>query len=114
MPADPSRAARIAHLNDAFRRTMGAMGGRVACKRAGSPPCRLPTRPPFTRRWRPSTPSPPTTTPTANMTSARLHTGEQIFWKIDYYDANLEYGSDDPSRPEVTTRVLTIMFAREY
>lgn len=37
-----------------------------------------------------------------------------IFWKIDYYDQNLEFGSPDPSDQHQTTRVLTIMLASEY
>lgn len=42
------------------------------------------------------------------------HGGQRIFWKIDYYDKSLEYGSPDPADQDVTARVLTIMLASEY
>lgn len=37
-----------------------------------------------------------------------------VFWKIDYYDNRLEYGSEAPWDASKTTRVLTIMLASEY
>ena len=37
-----------------------------------------------------------------------------LFLKIDYYDRAMEYGSENPANPDVTTRVLTILLAEEY
>lgn len=40
--------------------------------------------------------------------------GDKIFWKIDYYDRNNRFRSENPANSAVTNRVLTIMFADEY
>jgi hypothetical protein len=40
--------------------------------------------------------------------------GENFFWKIDYYSPDLKSGSDNPSDPLFTTRVMTLMHSSEY
>ena len=42
------------------------------------------------------------------------HNGENIMFKIDYYNKSYDRMSDDPSNPETTNRVITIMCADEY
>lgn len=39
---------------------------------------------------------------------------ERVFWKLDYYDRQMEFASEDAANPAVTRRVLTIMLSDEY
>lgn len=43
-----------------------------------------------------------------------LYDGQKIMWKIDYYDRNLRFLSDDPADITKTIRVMTVMLAEEY
>ena len=40
--------------------------------------------------------------------------GESYFFKIDYYDNQLEYGSAFPEDESITRRVITVMETDEY
>ena len=40
--------------------------------------------------------------------------GQKLYWKIDYYDLDLQVHSPDPSDPAVTKRVMTLMRLDEY
>ena len=40
--------------------------------------------------------------------------GLRLFWKIDYYDVDMEMGSTDPTDPRVTCRLMTLMLPEEY
>ena len=39
---------------------------------------------------------------------------ERVFWKLDYYDRELQFASEDAADPTITRRVLTIMLSDEY
>ena len=44
-----------------------------------------------------------------------IRVGEtKVWWKIDAYDRDYDYGSEDPSDPAQTARVLTILFPSDW
>ncbi|MEL6876598.1 MAG: DUF3768 domain-containing protein [Pseudomonadota bacterium] len=127
MSADTlSRSERIARLNDRARQAMGLAGIAVATEGFRALPeadqsrvrelvetfdAFTPDNDPYGERdfgaiYQDSNGSWMTTRP------AQL--AETVFWKIDAYDRDVRFGSEDPANPAVTRRVLTIMLASEY
>jgi hypothetical protein len=112
MNASPNPGDRIRDLNDAFRRSF--IGGAVIVT-AGVE----------------ALPADQRQSILANVRKFDAFTGDndphgehdlgtvvhgyiRCFWKIEYYDREMEMQSPDPADPSVTTRVLTIMLADEY
>jgi hypothetical protein len=40
--------------------------------------------------------------------------GRKFLWKIDYYNCDLQHGSEDRADPQKTVRVLTLMLAEDF
>lgn len=106
------RTNRIRELNDAFRATLS--GGRVMLTASVSAfgPARVVL---LLQRVRSFSDFSSDNDPHQEHDFGAFEDGEdRLFWKIDYYDRDLEAGSPDPSDPSVTTRVLTLMLAEDY
>jgi hypothetical protein len=107
-----TRAQKIARLNDAFRTTFE--GGNVLLT-AGVDALPEPAKASVLERVRTFADFGPDNDPHGEHDFGAFGDGGQrFFFKIDYYDQSLQFGSEDPSDPEKTTRVLTIMLADEY
>jgi hypothetical protein len=127
-PAAPEQTARIARLNDLARQAMG-----VACTAVATPGYRaLPVADQARVRELIETfdAFTPDNNPYGERDFGAIHQWrdgrwnaaypaqgdpvETVFWKIDAYDRDLQFSSEDPANPAVTRRVLTIMLVSEY
>jgi len=105
-------AEKIRELNDRFRTTMS--GGRVMMT-AGVDGLPSDVKAMVIRRVATFSDFTPNNDPHGEHDFGSFAlSGRKLFWKIDYYDAAMDFGSDDPADPSKTTRVLTIMLAEEY
>lgn len=109
-----AKAARIRELNDRFRKTLPATTGRVLVTAGVNE-----VGPEFVARALAAVAS--FDDFTSDNDPHREHDfgalnldGQKLFWKIDYYDPEGEMGSENPSDPAKTLRVLTVMLAEEY
>lgn len=107
-----SRTNRIRDLNDAFRTTLE--GGRCLFT-SGVSDMGIPFSTAALAAVRTFCEFTPDNDPYGEHDFGSFQIGEErLFWKIDYYDLTLEYGSNDPADASQTKRVLTIMLAEEY
>ncbi len=113
VPNAASQARKIAALNDLCRKAMGVAGRlfQTSCISALPPQDQSAIREKVETF---DTFTPDNDPHKEHDFGAFEHNGERIFWKIDYYDTTMTKGSEDPSDPKQTVRVLTIMLASEY
>jgi len=105
-------AEKIRELNDKFRTTM--TGGRVMMT-AGVDALPSDVKAMVIRRVATFTDFTPDNDPRGEHDFGNFSfAGRKFFFKVDYFDAAMEFGSEDPADPSKTTRVLTIMLSSEY
>lgn len=106
-----SRTERIRELNDAFRKTLD--GGQCLFT-AGVSDMGIPFATAALAAVRAFDAFDADNDPHGEHDFGAFEIAERkLFWKIDYYDNSLEFGSNDPADPAQTKRVLTIMLAEE-
>lgn len=118
MAKPKTRTDRIRNLNDKFRRDL-VSGGRVFCTAGvNALGAQFVAKALVTvRAFKAFTPDndPHGTHDFGIFTLVDADAVEQTcYWKIDYYDLEMAFGSEDPANPKRTLRVLTIMLRDEY
>src|SRR5437588_12015146 len=105
-------AEKIREMNDRFRSTM--TGGRVMLT-AGVDALPPDVKAMVIRRVASFSDFTPDNDPYGEHDFGNFSVGGQkFFWKIDAYDADMQFGSEDRADPAKTARVLTIRLAEEY
>jgi hypothetical protein len=108
------KAAKIRELNDAFRTTMDHRLGRVMMT-AGVDALPSDVKAMVIRRVATFSDFNADNDPHGERDFGSFSlAGRKFFFKLDYYDLAMDFGSEDPADPAKTTRVLTIMLAEEY
>lgn len=103
---------RVRELNDALRKTL--QGGKVVMAQsvAALPPHHVAQALQTMQMFNAFTAD---NDPHGEHDCAIFTVGDQRFmFKIDYYDRNMELGSENPTDADQTVRVLTLMLASDY
>ena len=107
------QSKRIANLNDQCRKAMGIAGRLVQTQGINALPQHVQSA--IREKVETFNDFPADNDPYGERDFGALtHEGHRIFWKIDYYAPDMCHGSEDPSDPRQTVRVLTLMLAEEY
>jgi hypothetical protein len=112
MNRQDERRQRIAIINDAFRRSLS--GGKVMLTASIAA---LPSdvKALIIRKVSDFAQFTADNDPYGERDFGSFHVADHhVYWKIDYYDEHMEFGSEDPADADATTRVLTIMLAEDY
>jgi hypothetical protein len=108
-----SRTQRIARLNDLARTAMGVAGKALQTQGINALPEQLQSR--IREQVELFNTFTPANDPHGEHDFGSFTIeGYRIMWKVDVYDRNYEFGSEDPAEPTKSRRVLTIMLAEEY
>lgn len=111
-PDTEKRAARIRELNDQFRRSL--IGGQIAFT-SGVRALGVARIAALLHRLRAFNEFSADNDPYSEHDfGAFEEAGRRFFWKIDYLCPSIQHGSEDPTDPSKTCRVLTLMLAHEY
>jgi hypothetical protein len=107
-----NKTARIRELNDAFRQTFA--GGKVVMTASVEALPDMVTAHALVEVTRFNNFTPENDPQGEHDFGNFKLVGRTFYWKIDLYNSAMDGGSEDPTDPDKTTRVLTLMLAEDY